>query len=210
MAGLRNHWEWRGGWRPGRHKYACHLLPDDQRDLRDLIGHYQEAVEQVQILDPVPARWLHLTMQSIAFVDQLDEDENQLGRVTETLRGRLADFAAPTVTFHRPAIWTEAVVLQADPREPLYELRLAVHDSVADALNGTFTQPRPQPGDFNPHVTIAYANSDAPDDGPIRAALRTVNPQPATVKFPAASLIELNRDHQMWEWTEVARLPFRA
>lgn len=206
MPGLRNHWRPREAWPPGRHRYACHLLLDDQPDLRDLIRQYQDALAGLSILGRIPDRWLHMTMQRLVFVDQIDA--SGLDRVTEALRERLADFAAPTATFHRPTIVSEAVYLRADPPGPLYDLRLAMHEAVAAALPPeTFPEPRPQPGSFQPHVSLAYVERDAPDDAPIRAALRDVEPKPVTATFPAASLLEFHRDHLMWEWTRIATLP---
>jgi hypothetical protein len=34
-----------------------------------------------------------------------------------------------------------------------------------------------------------------------------VNPEPVTVTFVAAYLLELDRDHQMWKWTRATPLP---
>jgi 2'-5' RNA ligase len=161
----------------------------------------------VSILDLVPAEWLHVTMQGIVFTDQIDAIE--LARVTDSLRGRLAERPRPTVTFHGYKIVKEAVYLEATSTGSLDELQLAVYDAVAAVLPPrVFTRRRPQRG-FKPHVSFGYVNSDAPAD-PIAAALQDVEPEPVTVSFAAASLLELSRDHRMWEWTEVTRLPFRA
>ena len=43
---VRNHWWWRPGWRTGRHFYACHLTLDDQPQLMELVGRYQDALRQ--------------------------------------------------------------------------------------------------------------------------------------------------------------------
>jgi hypothetical protein len=176
-------------------------------DLHDLVRHYQDAVEGVSILDLVPARWLHVTMLSIAFVDQVDA--NQKPALVSELRRRLVEFDPPRVTFQKPRIVTKAVYLRADPLDRLEEIPLAMHEAVAAVLPETFTRNRPQPGSFKPHLSFAYVNSDGPDE-PIRAALPDVEPESVTVTFVAAYLVELSRDHGMWEWTLVARVPFRA
>jgi hypothetical protein len=184
------------------------LTLDDQPDLRGLIRHYWDAVEQVSILNCVPDRWLHVTMQSVAFVDQIDADER--ARVSEALRVELADHPAPTATFGKREIRTEAVYLRAESPKPLYELRLAMYDAIAGVLPDTrFTEPRPDPEEFKPHVSFAYVNGYGTDEQ-IKAALRNVKPEPVTVRFAEASFLVLHRDDQMWEWVEAAPLPLRA
>jgi hypothetical protein len=64
-------------------------------------------------------------------------------------------------------------VLKAIPREPLYQLRIAMHEAVAAALGpAKFSEPRPAPDQFTPHMSVAYASQDGPAE-PIAEALRT-------------------------------------
>jgi hypothetical protein len=41
---VRNHWWWRPGHAEGRHFYACHLILDDQPELRQVAADYQQAL----------------------------------------------------------------------------------------------------------------------------------------------------------------------
>lgn len=199
---VRNHWYWRPGWRQGRRLYACHFTLDDQPQLRRLVHHYQDAVAGLPMLDLIPERWLHVTMQGIAFTDEVDPAD--LARVAGHLRQRLARFPAPTVTFRRATIGSEALILVAKPALPLYQLRLAMHDAVASVLPATtFNRTRPEPTEFTPHVSFAYVNRDAPA-APIADALRDTEPEPVTVTWRAASLLVFHRDHRMYEWVESA------
>ena len=108
-ATVRNHWWWRPGWRAGRHFYACHLTLADQPQLRELVGRYQDAIRYQANLDLIPARWLHLTMQGIGFADEISTAD--LDAVTEHLEERFRAVQPPEATFHRPSVWSEAVVL---------------------------------------------------------------------------------------------------
>jgi 2'-5' RNA ligase len=178
------------------------------RDLVDLIRRYRDAVQEVQILDPVLDDWLHVTMLELPFVDEIDD--TGLSRVIEALRGRLAELPRPDVTFHRPTVATEAVYLRAESSGPLDEVRLAMYDAVAAVHPpGTFRRDRPRPGSFKPHVSFAYVNIDS-SAAPIVAALRDVEHEPVTVTFDAVSLVRLSRDHRMWQWAPRTPLRFRV
>jgi hypothetical protein len=47
VAEVRNHWWWRPGWREGRHIYACHLILDDQPQLRALVPGTRKRSKQL-------------------------------------------------------------------------------------------------------------------------------------------------------------------
>jgi 2'-5' RNA ligase len=203
-ATVRNHWWWRPGWRVGRHFYACHLTLDGQPQLRELVRRYQDAMAGLANLDLIPARWLHLTMQGIGFVDEISTTD--LAAVTERLGERLCGLQPPDATFQQAEIWQEAVVLKAQPSEPLYQLRLAMYETIASVLGpAKFTEPRPGPGQFRPHVSIAYVNGDGPSQ-PIADALSNTCPQPVTVTFSTASVLVFHRDRRMYEWTQATPL----
>jgi 2'-5' RNA ligase len=205
VGNVRNHWWWRPGWREGRHFYACHLILDDQPELRALVARYQTATKTLPVLDHIPAQWLHITAQGIGFVDEISPDE--LDAVRQGIADELAQIEQPTVTFERPTIRPEAVVLLASPTEPLYEVRLRIHRAVVAVLGDERVEPMPKPEDYNPHVTTAYVNSDA-SAAPIAAALESVEAEPVTVTFAKADLFEFHRDQRMYEWTRATPMPF--
>ena len=90
---------------------------------------------------------------------------------------------------------------------PIYQLRLAVYQAIASAL-GTerFREPPPDPGQYRPHVSAAYVNSDGPAQ-PIIDALNKTNPLAVTATFRTASVLTFHRDHQMYEWTNAWPVP---
>ena len=110
---VRNHWWWRPGWRTGRHFYACHLTLDDQPQLRELVGRYQDALRHLPNLDLIPPQWLHITTQGIGFADEISPAD--LADVTAAVQERLRGLEPPVATFHRATIRPEAVLLKAEP-----------------------------------------------------------------------------------------------
>src|SRR5215469_3787311 len=161
VTAVRNHWWWRAGWRAGRHFYACHLTLDDQPQLRTLVKQYQDAIGHLPGLDLIPRQWLHITMQGIGFADEISPAD--LKAVTAAVQERLRALEPPAATFHRATVQPEAVLLKAEPPQPLYQLRIAVYDAITSVLDpGKFSEPRPEPRQFAPHVSAAYVHSDGP------------------------------------------------
>jgi hypothetical protein len=120
---------------------------DDQPQLRALVKHYQDAIAHLPDLDLIPPRWLHVTMQGIGFTDEISTAE--LAAVSESIGERLHGVEPPVTSLHRPTIHLEAVVLEADRSEPLYQLRPAMYDAIATELGpATFGEPRPERGQF--------------------------------------------------------------
>jgi hypothetical protein len=155
------------------------------------------------MVDLIPAKWLHLTMQGIGFTDEISGPE--IDHVLTSLRKRLLGSEPPTVTFHWPTIEHEAVYLLAQPAEPLRRLRLAAYDAIAAALSDrVFQESRSAVSQYHPHVSAAYINTDGPTK-PIIDAIESLDPaaiQPVTVTFAQASLLVFHRDHKMYEWTQ--------
>lgn len=62
----------------------------------------------------------------------------------------------------------------------------------------------PEPPDgFRPHVSLAYSNDDGPDRLPVCTLAGTAGAT-AEVTVRSVSLIDLNRDHGMYQWKDVA------
>lgn len=196
---VRNHWWWRPGWAEGRHFYACHMTLDDQPQLRELVVDYQQALTATLGIDLIPPQWLHLTMQGIAFVDELSRSE--LPALDVALTAELATIDPPTVEFRYLTIHPEAVYLKAHPAAALYPLRSKMHDAVVSVLGPTrFDEPAPDQAKFLPHVSIGYISQEGGTE-PIAAALQSLTTRTSRVTFTKADLLEFHRDHHMYEWT---------
>ncbi|MER7334739.1 MULTISPECIES: 2'-5' RNA ligase family protein [unclassified Micromonospora] len=205
---MRDHWWWRPGWRSGRHFYACHFSMARHAALVRMVESYQAGIRDFSTLDLIPARWLHLTMQGVGFVDEVSDSE--LVELEDRVRARLAGLAPPTVTFHRPVVRPEAVFLPADPPEPIRALRAIVHGVVVEVLGKDRAEPLPRdPALYRPHVSIAYSNSDQ-EARPMAEVLDKVDPEPVLLTLDHLHLLRFHRDHRMYEWTQAVPLRIGA
>src|SRR5215211_568573 len=66
---MRDHWWWRPGWSQGRSFYTWHITFDGQPGMQQLADFYAPMLANLPMLDAVPVKWLHLTMQGIGFTD---------------------------------------------------------------------------------------------------------------------------------------------
>lgn len=200
-----NHWWWRPGWRVGRRFYTWHLTFDGQHALHDLVDSYQQALAGIPGLDPVPTPWLHLTVQGVGFTDEVSSQE--VDRVVAAVRARLAEIPTPVVTFHRPVVIAEAIVLPPLPAEPVHAIRDAIRDGIADAW-GPSRVPDPADG-FRAHISLAYSSTETSTE-PLLTALQIVAPDAVTVAIPEAALIVLDRDEHLYRWEEHATAGFHG
>ena len=116
---MRRHWWWRPGWRPGRRQYAWHLTFSEQAvsrglaDLRRVIGGYQARLADLGGLDLVPVVWLHLTVQSIGFADEVGAGDAE--RIVAAVGGRCAALGPVRLTLGRAVFQAEGVWLRVAP-----------------------------------------------------------------------------------------------
>ncbi|WSS24620.1 2'-5' RNA ligase family protein [Streptomyces sp. NBC_01190] len=196
---MRDHWWWRPGWREGRSFYTWHLTFEDQPDVHRFAAQYRRVLGGLPGLDLIPDRWLHLTMQGIGFVGEVDEAT--VNAVVAAARPRLAALHAPAVTLHAPVVDPEALLVPVQPAEPIVGLRTAIREAIGDVLDEV---PETAEG-FVPHVSLAYSNAVGPA-APFVGAIADARVDPAKVLITHADLIRINRDHRMYEWTQVAEV----
>jgi 2'-5' RNA ligase len=208
---LRDHWWPRPGWRPGRIALTWHLIFPESAALAEHIAAYQCAVAGLPGLDPVPAEWLHLTVQAVGWADEVPAPT--VAAVVDAVRARVAALTPFDLVFDRPTIYGEAAAISAQPDTPVVRLREAVRAGLRDVLgdDGVPIAPEQARG-FLPHVTIAYSRIDA-DVAPYAAALdRAVRP-PTTVPVTQVTLIRQERllaPHWQYRWTTEAVAPLGA
>ena len=194
---MTNHWWWRPGWQVGTRFYAWHITQEDQPGVHDLVRRYRDAVSAIDTLDPIPDRWLHLTMQGVGHVE--DVDAATLDRVAGSVAQHLRMLAPITTTYRRAHIVGEALILPPDDPEAFTDVRRAVRAGITEVL-GECLEPE---GGFRAHVSAAYSNADA-DAAPIRAALDRAAPNTASsATYTQVSLIRMHRDRRMYEWETV-------
>jgi LigT like Phosphoesterase len=110
----------RPGWRPGRLTYTWHLTFEHAPALHRLVAAYQGRLAGARGLNPVPPRWLHLTVQEVGYVDEIPDD--RVDAVVEAAAARLRDLPAFGLTFHRTVLVEESIVLEPAPAGPVAPL----------------------------------------------------------------------------------------
>lgn len=191
---LRNHWYWRPGWSPHRRFYTWHITFEGQHELHRLVTTYQAALRDIPGLDLVPLRWLHLTMQGVGFTDEVQPEEARV--IANAASKRLARLSPVELTFDQSVIRPEAIAFQPSPAPALTKIRDEIRDGMAELWGDGV--PEASKG-YEPHVTVAYANIDAPAARTLRA-LTGIASEPVQVTVDNATLIVLSRDQHIYRW----------
>ncbi|MDX3855853.1 2'-5' RNA ligase family protein [Streptomyces sp. AK02-01A] len=197
---MRNHWWWRPGWSVGRRFYTWHLTFGEQHDVHRFAEQYRKALSHIDGLDPIPDQWLHLTMQGVGFVDEVDRVA--VDAIVEAARVRLAAVPGFDLTLSTPRIDPEAVLVPVQPDGAVRAVRHAIRSAIRDVLPEV---PEASAG-FMPHVSVAYSNNNN-QLSPLSEALAAVDIPPATARVKSAELIVLHRDNRMYEWTPYVQVP---
>jgi len=208
---LRNHWWARPGWQPGRIMLTWHITFDQAHDLHQHVAAYQRALAHLPGLDPVPAEWLHLTIQGVSYTDETSA--KTLTEIIESVRSALASIRPFNLTFGRPVVFSEAIAIQPEPAEPLQQLLTAIRTGIGAVIGNQSVPTGPeQANGFHPHVSIAYSHTHA-DSTPYVGALAAINCEPVTARIKAVSLIRQERQldpHWLYRWTTEAAVPLGA
>jgi 2'-5' RNA ligase len=204
---MRRHWWWRPGWRPGRRQYAWHLTFGEQAvsrgraELRRVAGDDQARLAGLPGLDLVPFEWLHLTVQPVGFADEVGAGE--LERIVAAVGRRCVALAPLRLTLGPATLQAEGVWLPVAPAAAVRRVRAEVRAGIAEVWGAQVPEPA---GGFTPHVSLAYSNTDGPDE-PYAAALAAAAPRSATVGLAAMHAISLVREGHSYRWDTLATLP---
>ncbi|AVZ77296.1 hypothetical protein SLUN_08190 [Streptomyces lunaelactis] len=197
---MRDHWWWRPGWSVGRRFYTWHLTFEGQSDVHRFAAAYRAALAPVGGLDLIPDQWLHLTMQGIGFVGEVDEKD--VASIAEAAERRLADVPPFDVLLGTPVVDPEAILVPVQPDAPVRAVRDAIRASIGDVLPEV---PERAEG-FTPHVSVGYSHG-AGEAASFVDALAATDIEPAHARITQAELIVINRDNRMYEWESLAQVP---
>ncbi|MBF8192436.1 2'-5' RNA ligase family protein [Nonomuraea sp. K274] len=206
---VRSHWWPRQGWRPGRLIHTWHLTFEHAPQLHQLAERYQTALASIDGHNPIPAQWLHLTVQSVGFVDEVTEE--RLDQVTKAVAVRLGQLHSVELTFHRPVVIGEAVVLGPAPAEPLHQIWNEIRNGIADVTGNAPTAAEQAKG-FHPHVSLTYFNTPGPAE-PYIDALDTVQADAVSIQVDQVALIVQNRvlePEWVYRWNTRTTAPLRG
>jgi 2'-5' RNA ligase superfamily len=209
MGSLVNHWTHLPEWRSGRRLWVFYLTFSGQSDLHKLVQRYQERLAGVDELDLVDHRWLHVTIQGIAFTDELDDE--QVRAFEKAVTVAVAGYPRPVLTVEAPQLDHDALSMQVRPTQEICALRHDIRECVARTIgdDNLYQLPQPLVG-FNPHISIAYANAAIANADEVLARLDPVEPPDLHIQVPSVSLIHLERENRRWYWNHERPLAFRS
>ncbi|MGH9566510.1 MAG: 2'-5' RNA ligase family protein [Candidatus Angelobacter sp.] len=142
---------------------------------------------------------IHLTIQGIGFTDEVSRVDIK-GIVASALP-RCAQLEPIKASVDEPRIDEEAVHMNVHPVEQISRVKMALRNGIEDVW-GRENIPETM-DDFRPHITLAYSNGVVPIER-IDAAIKKCRLPVVELLISSVSLIDLNRDHGRYAWTEVA------
>ncbi|MCT9929137.1 2'-5' RNA ligase family protein [Planotetraspora sp. A-T 1434] len=198
LTHMRDHWEWRKGWRYGRRAYWWYIPLGGYAEVARLSDVSHQSLS-LPVLDRPAARNLHISVQQVGFSDEVERAE--VDEIVGKVRARLGEFGPLPLRLGPMDPDPEAVVLRVTPWREISALRIELRRAIEqvigdDRLVGTDDH-------FWPHVTIGYCNAVTPT-APILAALEA-QPYETTVEIVVGEIhmVSLGRDHREWCWDVV-------
>ncbi|MFI6742116.1 2'-5' RNA ligase family protein [Nonomuraea sp. NPDC050451] len=206
---VRSHWWPRQGWRPGRLVYTWHLTFEHAPELHELARRYQDALAAIEGHNLIAAQWLHLTVQGVGFVDEVPD--KQLDQIIEAVAARLGQLAPIELTFQRPVVIGEAVVLAPTPTDPVHQIWNEIREGIAEVTGNAPTAAEQAKG-FRPHVSLTYFNTPGPAK-PYIDALNAVDADVVSVNVDQVALIVQSRvlePEWVYRWNLRTTVPLGA
>ncbi|CAO5187436.1 2'-5' RNA ligase [Frankia sp. AiPs1] len=194
---LHNHWS-----RPGlRRSWQWYLTFEDCPELRALAARCQAAITS-DFYDLVVLDGLHLTLGGVAAGDAITSA--QVAAVAAAGRRVCADLRPFEITIGVLGGTAGALGFAVGPVRPLRQLRDALHEATRSILPTA----APMGVRFEPHVSIAYCNTDNIPATQAHATVRALEPLPsATATVTSTVLVDLERRERAYVWRPFARIP---
>jgi 2'-5' RNA ligase len=193
---LADHWTWRPDWDADRPCLLWYLTFTGQRALVDLVDAARDRLGDVAAVDPVPTSWLHLTLDDVGFEDVVDPET--VREVVAAVSATVAEHPVPPLRLGPVTTMVDALVLEANPRPALLELRDAVRWCTQQALPGATSALEP----FWPHVSLAYGNA-AVGRAALMSAVADLQDVDLVVQ-PQLVLAAVTRREKHYQWTSRA------
>jgi hypothetical protein len=197
---LSSHWHWRPEWSVDRPCLLWYLTFENQPSLWRMVERLQERLRDTEALDPVPPPWLHLTMEDVAFADEIAP--NQIEELVDSAASAIDGWAAPPLTLGPVAPLGTALVLEAGPESPLRELRDRLRAGTSVALGPGKVR---GPQHFRPHVSFAYINAPS-DRGRLLEPVGDLVSERVVVAVPRLTLAAVTRRNRHYQWIARATL----
>jgi 2'-5' RNA ligase len=198
---LNDHRTWRAEWTAERPCLYWYLI-FDPTSWPQPVHRASAALGTYPWLDPIPVRWLHLTLTDVAFADEVDG--GTVDSVVAEVAGALASHPPLRLRLQGLVAMSSAVAMVADPLQPLRRLHEAVGEAtcrtVGQACRGMHRAA------LWPHVSLAYANTDVGADA-VTDAIRPHRELASEVPVDAVSLVSATRRDRHYQWHVEATIP---
>jgi 2'-5' RNA ligase len=196
VTSLEDHWTWRPDWAADRPCLLWYLTFTGQPVLADLVETARARLSSVAAVDPVPAPWLHLTLDDVGFEDEVAPE--QVRDVVARVFAAVAEQPLPPLELGPVNTMVDALVLEAAPGDALVELRDLLRTCTEEVLPGAASALDA----FWPHVTLAYSNAPV-GRAALLAALDDLGEARLVVE-PQLVLAAVTRREKHYQWTSRA------
>lgn len=194
---LANHWSGPIGPRA----YYWYLTFENSSELHSLARQCQEAIS-FPYYDLTPLRDLHLTLDRIAFAEDITLD--QLGAIEAVAMRACREIAPLEITIGSLGGTRGAIGFAAFPGQLIQNLR----DIFRASALSVYPQAPIKNSEFHPHVAIAYSNSDdVPAAGAIAAVEKLNAMARVDVTIKQGVLVLLERRQRSYAWQVISRIP---
>jgi 2'-5' RNA ligase len=200
---LGDHWD-RHDWPPERRYLTWYVVFDDP-GLRAHVAALQDELADLDYLDPIPPDGLHMTIQGVAYVDELGEEQiDAIGSRAKDLCSSLRPFG---LSLGPIAGYRGGTFLRASPWDSVVEVRGRVREAVFDVL-GDRELAEPSVG-FKPHVSVTYCHAEPPASALVsRLVKMRTKSDTIEVPVPGISLLEVWREHRTYRWNVRRHIDF--
>jgi 2'-5' RNA ligase len=201
---LADHWV-RADWPSSRHYVTWYVVFRDPA-VHAYAARFQRELADLDYLDPIPADGLHMTIQGVAYRDQLDDD--QINAIARRGVERCAELAPFDLCLGPISGFRAGTFVRAEPWAPVKRLRERLRGAIADVLGADALAPDAAP--FKPHMSITYCHADAPAAPLIERLARLRNDERVATTIHSVELLDLYRHDLAYHWTTIASVPLGA
>ncbi|WP_433683408.1 2'-5' RNA ligase family protein [Nocardia sp. CA-119907] len=195
---LRNHWR-----RPlGPLGYYWFLTFEELPELHSLVNKCQTLID-FPYYDVTPSESLHLTLDRIAYHDKIPQ--HQLSSISSAATHACRDIEPFDITVDRLSCFRSAIAFNISPAQPVHDLRGTLRSATLSVASNA----QIQVSESNPHITIAYSNSNGIDATEADTAVTEMNTSIREVNLTVAeaAMVLLERRQHSYSWEVISRIP---
>jgi 2'-5' RNA ligase len=196
-----DHWTWRPDWTANRPRVLWYLTFGEDPAVSAATATTTRKLKNAGS-DVVPPQWLHLTLTDVGFADEIGE--HSLRAAGTAIRDALKEMPPFQLNLGPVSVLPGAVVLAAQPVEPLHHLRTLVREANAGV---GIRPPDDIQGEFLPHVSLCYVNRRT-DQTRLWDAVRSADAITLRVRCDRLTQVVVTRTDARYRWKVRDEVPF--